>query len=253
MKYLKTFNNHLISEHSTLELLKMREGIINDLVDQVTDSLYDLFDEYNIVEGDLSQVNTWEYNYFSPSNLNKCGIKVRLDLNRSKFIRKLVDLKPVIEGRTDTKIQITILPHLYNPVTFDVIKDIVYIQVFDATGKLPSISESIEYKPGDEHLLKIPLKHFNWIIFEEGSPRDKYNNRLYECVDDQIVYTDLGKGYCSKEVIIKRMSDGRFFKFTYDDTSDGIYYQGNEEKTGFIVGNEVYPHEVKTIVYKNTP
>ena len=71
----------------------------------------------------------------------------------------------------------------------------------------------------------------------------------WEYIDEKTTSTDLEKGLEDKEVILKRKSDGKYFKFEYSRSG---HHSLDDEALGNIwplKGKEVFRKEVKTVVY----
>jgi hypothetical protein len=84
----------------------------------------------------------------------------------------------------------------------------------------------------------IYYEYFN----EDGEFIKHHFSNDFEVVDKNVIYYDLEKSYEDIDIIIKRKSDGKYFKanwlksFNYDDYPTQI--------------EEVFPIEVTTTVYK---
>lgn len=65
----------------------------------------------------------------------------------------------------------------------------------------------------------------------------------FEYIQEEQTYFDCEKGYCDYEVIIKRISDGKFFKGQYTD-------YGKHEGEVAKVWVETVPEQVITTIYK---
>lgn len=85
---------------------------------------------------------------------------------------------------------------------------------------------------------KISEKEFDDTIYEGSSI-------IWEEMYRETNYVDLNKGYEDIKIILKRIIDGRFFKFEYSDGgSEGIF-------TDFpIEGEEVFPKEKTITIYE---
>lgn len=60
-------------------------------------------------------------------------------------------------------------------------------------------------------------------------------------IEDNIIYVELEKGYITYEVVVQRVSDGKFFKGYYDDGLWKNYYTP--------VLTEVFPSTISITVY----
>ncbi len=82
-------------------------------------------------------------------------------------------------------------------------------------------------------------KDFKDIIYEDSESEE------FEIVHEEITYTDLGKSYENKDVILKRASDNKYFKFSARFSSDGFYSYSKS-----IIGKEVFPVKKTITVYE---
>jgi hypothetical protein len=170
MKHIKKLNESVdvpwaslpvdpIPKKSAAEYLRMREEIINNLTEEVVDSLYDLFDSYDIVQYNKSNSNhsqTWDYKYFNSNSRElKSGLVIFPGRNTrregtlaiDKFYKELEGLQKTIEGRTGTSIS-------FNIKNIEVSEEIggyrksrksgIVITVYDTTKRL--VTESIDSK-----------------------------------------------------------------------------------------------------------
>lgn len=102
-------------------------------------------------------------------------------------------------------------------------------------------------------VLKFTIDEFEDVMQLEWETMEGLED-LYEIIEVEIEDTDLGKGIEHKRSIIKRLADGRFFEFKYSD--GGSQYSlsiGGLANPRIMVGEEVYPHTVTTVVYKSKP
>ena len=75
---------------------------------------------------------------------------------------------------------------------------------------------------------------------------DNHNEILeFEWIDEEIGYTDYGKGYSNKSLIFKRCSDNKYFKVAFTAYSDGVY-----ESLENLKAVEVFPKQVITYIYE---
>lgn len=91
--------------------------------------------------------------------------------------------------------------------------------------------------------VKIEVEEFEEAVRE-------YDSEIWEHIEEDIVYTDLSKGYEDIELVIKRKSDGKFFKFTYS-TNNELELDAPGLANDFpIEGEEVFPEQQTITVYK---
>ncbi len=77
--------------------------------------------------------------------------------------------------------------------------------------------------------------------YEEHSMMEEWE--VLELVEEVTTYIDLGKGYSDTEVVVKRVSDGKFFKFEYRTSSDDDNIMEQEAE-------EVFPKTVNYVIYE---
>lgn len=73
---------------------------------------------------------------------------------------------------------------------------------------------------------------------------------IWEEVNRETVYADLEKGYEEIEIILKRLTDDKYFKFTYTDSP---YHDVGSYRLGVnfpLDGKEVFPKTIETIIYE---
>jgi len=84
---------------------------------------------------------------------------------------------------------------------------------------------------------------------------EKYKGleKLYQIVDITNTNTDLEHDIITNTVVIKRLSDNRFFQFTYnhDEGRHRLSTSGLANNNP-MVGVEVFPNVITQIVYKTT-
>ena len=68
----------------------------------------------------------------------------------------------------------------------------------------------------------------------------------FEYVKEKVSYTDIPKGYQDIDVIVKRVSDDKYFKFTYCNSD----YVSFDETNNDIFAEEVFPKKVTKTIYK---
>lgn len=91
-----------------------------------------------------------------------------------------------------------------------------------------------------EHIIKSFLDE----DYEEGDINEDLG---FEYIEDNVVYTDMGKAYNTVEVILKRKSDDKYFRFTYTDSE----YCTLDETLHFPVKcKEVFPETITKVIYK---
>lgn len=72
----------------------------------------------------------------------------------------------------------------------------------------------------------------------------------YEYIQDDVSYVDLDKSYEDHEVVIKRTSDGKYFKFGYSSSSYHDIFSEGMGWDGFPAkAEEVFPRTIEVIVY----
>lgn len=80
--------------------------------------------------------------------------------------------------------------------------------------------------------------HFKQNLFSENQiPKG------FEYIQETQIYFDSEKKYCDYEVIIKRVSDGKFFKGQYTGWGHGI----NEVEMVWV---ETFPKAITTVIYE---
>jgi hypothetical protein len=72
--------------------------------------------------------------------------------------------------------------------------------------------DKLYYKPKEEGKVYDKVHYY---LAHEGGIRDEEGNKIYKEVSGKTVYTDLEKGYEDMQMIYKRISDGKFFKWNY--------------------------------------
>ena len=94
----------------------------------------------------------------------------------------------------------------------------------------------------DEHLLRS-------LLDEEYENYDEEEILDYEFIQEYEIYHDLEKGYEDYDVIIKRVSDGKYFKFEYSKSN---YHDIFSDGLGGIPSHayEVIPKIIKTTIYE---
>jgi hypothetical protein len=93
-----------------------------------------------------------------------------------------------------------------------------------------------------EHLLRS--------LLDQGyEDYDENEDLEFEFIEENETYSDLEKGYEDYEVIIKRISDNKYFKFEY---SQSPYHSIFDEALGGLpsVAHEVFPKTIKQIIYE---
>lgn len=83
----------------------------------------------------------------------------------------------------------------------------------------------------------ITLNFWKTFFCSDNMPKE------FEYIQEEQTYFDGEKGYCDYEIIIKRISDGKFFKGQYTDYGQ---HEGEVKK----VWVEVFPKQVTTIIYE---
>lgn len=67
----------------------------------------------------------------------------------------------------------------------------------------------------------------------------------YEYIDEDVCYTDYGKGYSDMSLIFKRCFDNKYFKVYFTAFSDGVYENLNE-----LEACEVFPKTITINIYE---
>lgn len=72
----------------------------------------------------------------------------------------------------------------------------------------------------------------------------------WEWIKEEIVYSDLEKGYHDKEVVLKRKSDNKYFKFEFSDSNNFSLDESGSGNDWPLVGKEVFPKQKTIITYE---
>ena len=93
-----------------------------------------------------------------------------------------------------------------------------------------------------EHLLRS-------LLDQDYEDYDENEDLGFEIIEENETYSDLEKGYEDYDVIIKRTSDNKYFKFEY---SQSPYHSIFDEALGGLpsIANEVFPKKIKKIIYE---
>jgi len=95
--------------------------------------------------------------------------------------------------------------------------------------------------------IELPEHIIKSFLDEDYEEYDESEDLGFEYMEDNIVYTDMGKAYNEVEVILKRKLDNKYFRFTYTDSE----YCSLDETLHFPVKcREVIPETITKIIYK---
>jgi len=100
-----------------------------------------------------------------------------------------------------------------------------------------------------EEKLEIELsKHIiKSFLDEDYELYDEDEDLGFNYIEQNIIYTDIPKGYSTVEVILLRKLDDKFFRFTYTDSE----YCTLDETLQFPVKcREVFPQAITKVIYK---
>jgi len=89
----------------------------------------------------------------------------------------------------------------------------------------------------EKEKLELLTKDFKNAIYEDSEE--------FENVKEEIIYIDLEKGYEDRKIILRRISDNKYFKFSATFSSDGFYNYSES-----IIGKEVFPISKTIITYE---